>query len=107
MVRKVRVLRPGKGGEITTPTCAENLTDTFSYTKSHLNGCPYLDPAKQPGNVNPRWRGKQFGTDFPHRPASSNFGVVANGSADCLFREMPRMYEGDSSEIKRKPGYLL
>ena len=96
------------GRKVHLSACSpENLTDTFSYRKSHLNGCPYLDPAKQPGNVNPRWRGKQFGTAFPHRPASSNFGVVANGSADCLFREMPRAFEGDSSEIKRKPGYLL
>jgi hypothetical protein len=56
-----------------TGTCAENLTDTFSYSSragSADNG-PYVDVFRQLYNpkLNPRYNGKQFSSGTLHRAA--------------------------------------
>jgi hypothetical protein len=95
----------GRLGHLSS-TSAENITDTFSCETGVFNKEKYVDSRSK--FIPDRWKGKQFSSQTPHRPASAS-GIRGTLSQDCLFepsflRQFEKCgYAGDN----RKPGYLL
>lgn len=96
-----------------TGTCAENLTDTFSYSSragSADNG-PYVDVFRQLYNpkLNPRYNGKQFSSGTLHRAAggvalrNTGAGLAGTCTQDNLRGPFIRGFEGDGYSGSGRP----